>query len=91
MGYSRDEMETNVNFDYANNTWTVYSTVPKHIRKIMDITDKVEILEYEGDRPIAIRSILTEKQVSMKKERKFTPEQREKMSKRMKKNLSKID
>ena len=34
MGYSRDEQETSLVFDNSTGDWTVYSTVPKHIRKL---------------------------------------------------------
>ena len=36
MGYSRDEQETSLVFDNSTGEWTVYSTVPKHIRKPVD-------------------------------------------------------
>lgn len=65
MGYSKEEQETNLNFDYSTGLWTAYSTVPKHIRKLQKIA-QVKVLESENDRPIAVQASLTEKQVSMK-------------------------
>ena len=79
MSYSKDEQETNLNFDYSTGLWTVYTTVPKHIRKLQKITD-VQVIESENDRPIAVRATLTEKQVSMKKERVVSEEERARMS-----------
>lgn len=84
MGYSKEEMETVLTFNYADGEWDVYSSVPKHIRKLMSIGDFI-ILEHENDRPIAIRGCLKEKQVSMKKERVLTEEQRQKAVERAEK------
>ena len=84
MGYSRDEQETSLVFDNSTGEWTVYSTVPKHIRKITNLTELI-VLESEDDRPIAVRGTLTEKQVTMKKERVYTDEQRERAAERLSK------
>ncbi|MFP3512970.1 hypothetical protein SB775_25860 [Peribacillus sp. SIMBA_075] len=84
MGYSREEQETSLVFDNSTGKWTVYSTVSKHIRKLSNLTELFH-LEYEGDRPIAVRGTLTEKQVSMKKERVYTDEQRERAAERLSK------
>ena len=81
MGYSKEEQETNLNFDYSTGVWTAYSTVPKHIRKLQKIANvEVEVIESENNRPIAIRATLTEKMVSMRKEREVSDEQRARMS-----------
>ncbi|MGE6379916.1 hypothetical protein [Peribacillus muralis] len=84
MGYSREEQETSLVFDNSTGEWTVYSTVPKHIRKLTNLTELI-VLETEDDRPIAVRGTLTEKQVSMKKERVYTDEQRERAAERLSK------
>lgn len=34
MTYSREEQETTLVFDNSTGQWNVYSTVPKHIRKL---------------------------------------------------------
>lgn len=78
MGYSKSEQETSLVFDYEKNEWNVYSTVPKHIRKLMNIGE-MNIIESENDRPIAIKGTLKEKQVSMKKERVLSEETKEKL------------
>ncbi|MBL3644016.1 hypothetical protein JMN23_16810 [Bacillus sp. RHFB] len=84
MGYSREEQETSLVFDNSTGEWTVYSTVPKHIRKLTNLTELI-VLESEDDRPIAVRGPLTEKQVTMKKERVYTDEQRERAAERLSK------
>ncbi|WP_260286751.1 hypothetical protein [Peribacillus aracenensis] len=87
MGYSREEQETSLVFDNSTGKWTVYSTVPKHIRKLANITE-LFVLEYEDDRPIAVRGTLLEKQVSMKnvpKKREMTEEQRQRAAERLSK------
>lgn len=84
MGYSREEQETTLVFDYSTGEWSVYSTVPKHIRKLSKLCD-LKTLESEDGRPIAVQGTLTEKQVSMKKERVMSEEQRIKASERLSK------
>lgn len=82
--YMKSEQETVLVFEVETNEWNAYSCVPKHIRKIMDITEDYKILEEEDGRPIAIKATLSEKQVSMKKPREMSEEAREKLSERMK-------
>lgn len=84
MTYSREEQETSLVFDNSTGLWTVYSTVPKHIRKLSELCDLVPE-EYEDGRVIAAKGTLTEKQVSMKKERVMTEEQKAKASERLSK------
>lgn len=82
MGYSKEEQETSLVFDNSTGKWSIYSTVPKHIRKLSKLTEII-VLEFEGDRPIAIKGTLTEKQVSMKKERVMSEEQRKEAAERL--------
>lgn len=86
MGYSIDERETALVYEDKTKSWTFYSCVPKHIHRLMSITDNYEVLEWENERPIAIHGKLNEKQVSMRKERKLSEEQKKAMSERMKKH-----
>ena len=81
MGYSKEEQETNLNFDYSTGLWTAYSTVPKHIRKLQKIA-QVEVLESENGRPVAVRTTLSEKQVSMKMIRVLSEEAKAKAKER---------
>lgn len=76
MAYTREEQETTLVFDSVKGVWCVYSTCPKHIRKLSKLTE-IFTLESENGRPIAIRCELSEKMVSMKKERIVSDEQRE--------------
>lgn len=77
MAYNREEQETILNFDGLTNEWHVYSNVPKHMRKLKELCTLFTLeTEADGITPKAVRGILTEKQVSMKKERVYTEEQR---------------
>ena len=72
-------------FDNSTGEWTVYSTVPKHIRKLSNLTELI-VLESEDDRPIAVRGTLVEKQVSMKnltRKREMTEEQKQRVTERL--------
>ena len=87
MGYSRDEQETSLVFDNSTGEWNVYSTVPKHIRKLTNLTELI-VLESEDGRPIAVKGSLAEKQVSMKnvpKKREMSEEQRQQAAERLSK------
>ncbi len=55
-GYSSEEKETTTSFDYITGNWYVYSTVPRHIRKILTICEnpnekekgaKIRKMEYD--------------------------------------------
>lgn len=85
MGYSREEQETTLVFDNSTGEWSVYSSVPKHIRKLDKLCD-LEIIESENGKPIAVKGKLTEKMVSMKKEtnRVMSEEQRQLAAERLK-------
>ncbi|RVT67674.1 hypothetical protein [Niallia taxi] len=78
MAYTKAEQETSLVFDNETGEWNVYSTVPKHIRKLMTLGE-MKVIETENDRPIAIQGVLKEKQVSMKKERIISEETKEKL------------
>jgi hypothetical protein len=83
MGYIKEEQETVLVFDYFTGEWNVYSTVPKHIRKLMSLGE-MKIIESEDDRPIAVQGKLPEKFVAMRKPKVVSDEQRAAMSERMK-------
>jgi hypothetical protein len=82
LGYPREEQETTLVFDNSTGQWSVYSTVPKHIRKLSNLCELVT-LELEDGRPIAVKGVLKEKQVSMKQERTMTEEQRQRAAERL--------
>lgn len=82
MAYSREEQETTLVFDNSTGQWMVYSTVPKHIRKLTNLCE-LQTLEEEDGRPTAVKGILQEKQVSMKQIRVMSEEQRQKAAERL--------
>ncbi|PEM36765.1 hypothetical protein COF81_08130 [Bacillus pseudomycoides] len=84
MAYSREEQETTMVFDNSSGQWSVYSTVPKHIRKLANLCE-LQTLEEEDGRPTAVKGVLQEKQVTMKNLRVMTKEQRQKAAERLSK------
>jgi hypothetical protein len=84
MAYSREEQETTLVFDNSTGLWSVYSTVPKHIRKLAKITEIIS-LERENGKPISVKATLSEKQVSMKPVRVISEEQKQKAAERLSK------
>ncbi|PQZ54631.1 MULTISPECIES: hypothetical protein [Bacillus] len=84
MTYSREEQETTLVFDNSTGEWNVYSTVPKHIRKLSKLCE-LQTLEEEDGRQTAVKGILQEKQVTMKNLRVMTEEQRLKATERLSK------
>lgn len=70
-GYSAEEKETSVSFDYVSGKWFVFSTVPRHIKKILTICEnenekeagaEIRKMEYDSEskdtRVIMIDAIL---------------------------------
>lgn len=56
-GYSSEEKETTMSFDYISGNWYVYSTVPRHIKKILAVCEnedekakgaKIRKMEYDS-------------------------------------------
>ncbi|PEQ02185.1 hypothetical protein [Bacillus toyonensis] len=82
MTYSREEQETTLVFDNSTGQWNVYSTVPKHIRKLSNLCE-LQTLEEEAGQTIAVKGVLQEKQVSMKHVRVMSEEQRQKAAERL--------
>ncbi|MBK3312538.1 MULTISPECIES: hypothetical protein [Bacillales] len=82
MAYPREEQETTLVFDNSTKEWMVYSTVPKHIRKLSNLCE-LQTLEEEDGRPIAVKGALQEKQVSMKQVRVMSEEQRQQAAERL--------
>ncbi|PFF33237.1 hypothetical protein CN335_21485 [Bacillus thuringiensis] len=86
--YSTKEQETVLTFDNETKEWSAYSCVPKHIRKLVEIVgeENVTVIESENGnegKPLAVRCTLEEKQVSMKKLRQYSEDQKRKMAERM--------
>lgn len=72
-------------FDNETKEWSAYSCVPKHIRKLLEIVgeENVTVIESDYGKPIAVKCTLEEKQVSMKKLRQYSEDQKRKMAERM--------
>ncbi|PEE49744.1 hypothetical protein [Bacillus cereus] len=86
--YSIKEQETVLTFDNETKEWNAYSCVPKHIRKLLEIVgeENVTVIESENgneNKPLAVRCTLEEKQVSMRKLRQYSEDQKRKMAERM--------
>ncbi|MFB5588512.1 hypothetical protein ACE41I_17620 [Bacillus cereus] len=83
--YSTKEQETVLTFDNETKEWSVYSCVPKHIRKLVALVGKenVTVIEKDGGSILAVKCTLQEKQVSMKKIRQYSEDQKREMAERM--------
>ncbi|KEK22509.1 hypothetical protein [Bacillus gaemokensis] len=83
--YSTKEQETVLTFDNETKEWSAYSCVPKHIRKLIALVgeENVTVIEKDGDSTLAVKCTLDEKQVSMKKIRQYSEDQKRKMADRM--------
>ncbi|MEB8651891.1 hypothetical protein P4G96_24255 [Bacillus cereus] len=83
--YSTKEQETVLTFDNETKEWNAYSCVPKHIRKLVEIVgeENVTVIEKDVDSILAVKCTLQEKQVSMKKVRQYSEEQKRMMAERM--------
>ncbi|PEQ33398.1 hypothetical protein CN467_22055 [Bacillus cereus] len=82
MAYPREEQETTLVFDNSTKEWMVYSTVPKHIRKLSNLCE-LQTLEEEDGQSIAVKGVLQEKQVSMKQVRVMSEERRQQAAERL--------
>lgn len=83
--YSTKEQETVLTFDNETKEWNAYSCVPKHIRKLVALVgeENVTVIEKDGDAILAVKCTLQEKQVSMKKIRQYSEDQKREMAERM--------
>jgi prolyl-tRNA editing enzyme YbaK/EbsC (Cys-tRNA(Pro) deacylase) len=83
--YPTKEQETVLTFDNETKEWSAYSCVPKHIRKLVEIVgaENVTVIEKDDDSILAVKCTLQEKQVSMKKVRQYSEDQKRKMAERM--------
>ncbi|PFZ19519.1 hypothetical protein [Bacillus wiedmannii] len=84
--YSTKEQETVLTFDNETKEWSAYSCVPKHIRKLVALVgeENVTVIECDNDRnPLAVKCTLQEKNVSMKRLRTYSEDQKREMAERM--------
>ncbi|MBE5093553.1 hypothetical protein [Bacillus thuringiensis] len=83
--YSTKEQETVLTFDNETKEWSAYSCVPKHIRKLVEIVgeENVTVIESDDGKPLAVKCTLQEKNVSIKRLRTYSKDQKRKMAERM--------
>ncbi|MDA1545819.1 hypothetical protein [Bacillus cereus group sp. TH253LC] len=83
--YSTKEQETVLTFDNETKEWNAYSCVPKHIRKLVALVgeENVTVIEKDGGSILVVKCTLQEKQVSMKKIRQYSEDQKREMAERM--------
>lgn len=82
--YAEEEKETNLNFDYKEQVWRVWTSVPTHITKLLKLKDnnfKVDSVTEMGT-ITSIKGTLLPKQISFRNIIEFSEEQREEMKKR---------
>ena len=82
--YSLEEKETILTFDYQEQVWTVWTSVPSHITKLLKLKDnnfKVESVTDTG-RITSIRGILKPKQISFRNIIELSEERREEIRNR---------
>ncbi|MCU4813981.1 hypothetical protein FC679_15125 [Bacillus cereus] len=84
--YSTKEQETVLTYDNETKEWNAYSCVPKHIRKLVALVgeENVTVIESDDeDKPLAVKCTLQEKNVSMKRLRTYSENQKREMAERM--------
>lgn len=87
--YMREEKETNLVFDYQEQVWRVWTSVPEHITKLLKLKEnnlKVDSVNENGT-ITAIKGTLKPKQISFRNI--MTEEQKQKCTDNLKSNLSK--
>jgi hypothetical protein len=77
MAYPRAEQETVLVYSEESRTWTAYSCVPRHMRKLAEIATVEPVDTAQDGEFLAVRATLTDKQVRMVAPRVLTEEQRE--------------
>lgn len=80
------EQETVLTYDNETKEWNAYSCVPKHIRKLVEIVgeENVTVIESDDDgKPLAVKCTLQEKNVSIKRLRTYSEDQKREMVERM--------
>ncbi|MGF1433311.1 hypothetical protein ACQUW6_03505 [Bacillus thuringiensis] len=83
--YSTKEQETVLTFDNETKEWNAYSCVPKHIRKLVALVgeENVTVIESDDGNILAVKCTLQEKNVSIKRLRTYSEDQKRKMAERM--------
>ena len=84
--YSTKEQETVLAYDNETKEWSAYSCVPKHIRKLVELVGEENVTVIESDNEgnsLAVKCTLQEKQISMRKLRQYSEDQKREMAERM--------
>ncbi|HCY0678075.1 TPA: hypothetical protein O0623_002458 [Staphylococcus aureus] len=83
-GYSREDRETTLNYDYENQEWIAYSSVPTHITRMTKLySDDVEVLErLESGTAVLVRAKLPKSAIGFRK--LMSEERRQELSERAK-------
>lgn len=82
-GYSREEMETHLNYDALEECWYIETNYRPHITKLMNTyQDKVEVVEqYENGTPVYVKVKLEDDLITFRKGKKvLSEEQKEKLA-----------
>lgn len=82
--YAEEEKETNLNFDYKEKVWRVWTSVPTHITKLLKLKDnnfKVDSVTETGA-ITSIKGTLLPKQVSFRNIIELSEEQKEELKER---------
>lgn len=82
---TRKEQETILNYDNFDHRWSVYSDVPKHIRKLKDLLtdDHIEGVNTQGVVTMIKGKLKDDAFISMQKKHALSPTDREKAIKRL--------
>lgn len=89
MGLSRAEQETSVVKTADEKEWMIYSSDPKYIRKMNKIGVKPYKKEKIDNDTYGYFYKIEEKQISFRRKRILTEEQKKKMKERMLNNINK--
>lgn len=68
MATTRDEQETTMRYDAVDRKWIVFSSVPKHMRKLLKIADVIKDKQVNGMGKVTSVTVeLNESQIRMAK------------------------
>lgn len=84
---TRKEQETILNYDNFDHIWTVYSDVPKHVRKLKDLVtdDHTEGINAQGAVTMIKGKLKADAYISMQKKHILSQEEKDQAIKRLSK------
>lgn len=87
MAFPKAEQETILNFDVETGKWNLYTSYPPHIRKYRELVENPrEVSDQTG--VASLSGTLTSVNVSVRKKRVLTEEQRAELSERAKRSFA---